>query len=253
MAQSIHLIDTLKRQLRMHGLTYADVASKIGLSESSVKRLLSRKEMTLARLEQLCGLLGLEVSDLARLATEQESTVRHLTDAQERELVSDSTLLLVAVCVINHWSAARILATYRLTEAECIQYLLKLDKLGLIDLMPGNRVRLRVARDFSWLPGGPIEHFFQQRVRDDFLNTRFDQPGEQLLFVHGMLTPDANARLQQRMRKLAQEFAELHQESTHVPETSRFGSSLLLAIRSWELSAFEALRREPDLRHFPGA
>ncbi|WP_137936006.1 helix-turn-helix transcriptional regulator [Chitinivorax sp. B] len=253
MAQSNHLIDTLKRQLRAYGLTYADVAQRINLSESSVKRLLSRKEMTLTRLEELCGLLDMELSDLARLATEHEATVRHLTAAQEKELVSDSTLLLVAVCIINHWTASRIVATYRLTEAECIQHMLRLDRLGLIDLMPGNRVRLKVARDFSWLPSGPIEYFFRQRVRDDFLNTKFDQSGEQLLFVHGMLTPEANAKLQQRMRRLAQEFAELHQESTDAPESTRFGSSLLLAIRSWELSAFEALRREPDPRRFPGA
>jgi hypothetical protein len=42
-----------------------------------------------------------------------------------------------------------------------LKRLLLLDKMGLIELRPGNRVRSKVARDFDWLPDGPIGHFFR--------------------------------------------------------------------------------------------
>lgn len=71
-----------------------------------------------------------------------------LSEAQEKELVSDEKLLLVAVC-LNQWEIADIVRAYRLSEAECIQCLVKLDRLRLITLLPGNRIRLNVARDFA--------------------------------------------------------------------------------------------------------
>jgi transcriptional regulator with XRE-family HTH domain len=39
MSQSKLIIDTLKQELRKQGLTYKQVAGRLGLSEASVKRL----------------------------------------------------------------------------------------------------------------------------------------------------------------------------------------------------------------------
>jgi hypothetical protein len=39
----------------------------------------------------------------------------------------------------------------------------------ILDLLPGNRVRLNVARDFDWLPDGPFHRFFRAQGQDDFL------------------------------------------------------------------------------------
>jgi hypothetical protein len=71
-------------------------------------------------------------------------------------LIADNKLLLVAVCAVIHWSLADITSTYRPTQAEGLKRLLLLDRMGVIALMPGDRIRLRVARDFDWRPGGPI-------------------------------------------------------------------------------------------------
>ena len=109
-----------------------------------------------------------------------------LTVLQERELISDILLLLVAVCAFNHWSIADIVANYRLSEAYCLRYLLRLDRMGVLTLLPGNRIRLRIARDFDWLPNGPISQFFREENVDDFLSHRFHQDHESMSFVHGV-------------------------------------------------------------------
>jgi hypothetical protein len=56
-----------------------------------------------------------------------------------------------------------LVETYRFTKAECLRKLLKLDRLGLVSLLPGDRMRLNVARDVDWLPGGPIQRFFRKQ------------------------------------------------------------------------------------------
>ena len=48
MAQTSELIKTLKKALKAHGKTYADVSRQLGLSEASVKRLFSRENLSLA-------------------------------------------------------------------------------------------------------------------------------------------------------------------------------------------------------------
>jgi transcriptional regulator with XRE-family HTH domain len=243
MSEISQLLTTIKRQLKMQGKTYRDVAAALNLSEASVKRLLTSDTLGVDRLVQVSNMLGFTLAELAQEAAVTESRLRVLTPDQEKELVSDTKLMVVAVCALNHWTMADILAVYRLTEAECLQKLLHLDRLHLIALMPGNRIRLNVARDFDWLPDGPIRSYFHTDGLDDFLGSRFERPDEALTFTHAMLTESALARMQAELRQLRGRFAELHEESLASPLPKRRGSGLLLALREWEPTGFTALRR----------
>ena len=63
MSESYTLIKELKRQLKLAGLHYADVAQHLDLSEGSVKRLLAEgQHISLERLERICQLIGLEMA-----------------------------------------------------------------------------------------------------------------------------------------------------------------------------------------------
>jgi hypothetical protein len=243
MSEISQLLTTIKRQLKLQGKTYRDVAASLQLSEASVKRLLTSDTLGVDRLVEISNMLGFTLAELAQEAAVTETRLRTLTETQEKELVSDTRLLLVAVCALNHWTLQDMLAVYKLNEAECLQKLLHLDRLHLIALMPGNRIRLNVARDFDWLPEGPIRRYFRTEGLNDFLDSGFDRPEQSLAFTHGMLTESALARMQAELRQLRARFAELHQESLASPLPKRRGSGLLLALREWEPAAFTALRR----------
>jgi len=245
MSQATQLVSALKRVLKARGLRYAQVATHLGLSEASVKRHFSQQRFTLDMLESICGLCELELTELVREAEREQPRLTCLTEKQEGELVASPTLLLLAVCVLNHWTFEQIVATYDVTAAACVQGLLRLDRLGLIRLLPENKVRLKVARDFSWLPDGPIHRYFRSQVQADFLNAPFSQPNEMLRFHHAMLSRPAAARLNARIERLLQELAELHEDCIDHPAGERQGVSLLVATRSWEPVAFEHMRRKP--------
>jgi transcriptional regulator with XRE-family HTH domain len=243
MTEVTQLLGTLKRQLKLQGKTYRDVAATLGLSEPSVKRLFSSGQFSVERLIEVCNLLGFTLAELAQEAVAGESRLRTLTAAQEKELISDPLLLLVAVCALNHWSMKDMLGAYCLSEAECLQRLLRLDRLNLISLLPGNRIRLNVARDFDWLVEGPIRQYFREEGLVDFLDSRFARADESLTFSHSMLTDTAIDKMQAELRRLRLTFAELHEESLASPLAKRRGSGLLLAMREWEPAGFTKLRR----------
>ena len=55
MPQTAALVDALKRELRTRKLTYAQVATHLAMSEASVKRMFSRNEFTLERIDAICA------------------------------------------------------------------------------------------------------------------------------------------------------------------------------------------------------
>jgi len=243
MATSSGLVDVLKRELRTRGVTYAQVARKLGLSEASVKRMFSRKNFSLKRLDEVCQIASSEFSDLARALYQQESLISQLTQEQEQEIVSNRKLFLVAVCVLNHVGFDQITATYDVSMAECVQLLARLDRLGFIQLQPNNRIKLLVSRNFSWLPDGPIQRFFNQQAHGEYFRSRFDRPDEFMVVVNGMLSRNSSAAVVTRLKRLAREFSDLHGDDVKLPLGERSAMSLLVAIRHWELAAFAELRR----------
>jgi transcriptional regulator with XRE-family HTH domain len=250
MRQTEQLVDTLKAELKRQRRTYADVAAVLGLSEASVKRLFSRSSFSLKRLERLCDWLGMDLVELVRRMQAARARVSVLSETQERELVSDLRLLLVTVCLLNRWEFDDIVATYQLTEAQIIACMGRLDRMGLIELLPGNRSRLLVARDFAWIVNGPIQQFFASQVQDEFFDCRFDGPGEVRLVVNGMLSAASNAELIQRIHRLGADFHDLHRGDEHRPVSQRHGTTLVMAMRPWEVSIFASLRRAPNRKHF---
>lgn len=243
MTEAHQLIATIKKQLKSQGMTYRDVARALKLSEPSVKRLFASGRFTVDRLVQLSNLLGYTLAELSKEAQAGQPRLRTLTEKQEREVVSDPRLLVVAVCALNQWTLDEIVATYKVSKAEGIKYLLRLDQLRIIDLLPGNRIRINVARDFDWLPSGPIRQYFLSKGLGDFLKSNFAAEDETMVFANGMYTGQALAQIQDELRRLRKKFAELHEESLAAPLSKRSGTGLLLAMRAWEPVEFAKLRR----------
>jgi transcriptional regulator with XRE-family HTH domain len=244
MAHTDTLIETLKQALKANGLTYADIARSLNWSEASVKRWFANGNMTVQRLEAICELIGMEMIDLVRMLDENRHRVSHLTLEQEKELVADTRLLLVALCVNGHWRFEDIIRHYDIPETKCIHLLAHLDKLKLIELLPNNRIRLLVAQDFCWLPNGPIERFFEQQVQDEFLHAGFHGNSDLRMYLNGSLSASSIELMQRTLKGLAAEFNELRNADAALPLEERQIMGMVLAIRHWELSIFRSLRRK---------
>jgi DNA-binding Xre family transcriptional regulator len=238
------MLSCVKKALKQRGISYAQVAVHLQLTEASVKRLFSQKQFTMQRLEQVCQLMQLELADLLQLMSEQQQQVQQLSYEQEEEITRDLTLLLVAVSVLNRWSMQDILDWYQLSEHECIRKLAQLDRLKLIELLPNNKIRLRVSANFSWREGGPIQRFFQQKIAQEFFQARFNSKAECLLVLNGMLSAAGNDEFQRKLRRLASEFNELNRQEASLPLAQRNGVSIVLAMRDWRFGLFKPLLKK---------
>jgi transcriptional regulator with XRE-family HTH domain len=250
MAQTPALIGALKQVLKSRSVTYAEMARRLGMSEASVKRAFAKQRFTLDRLDRICGVLGIEITDLAKMVEHEAERVTELTLEQEREIVADPKLMLVAVHALNHWTLEEIVERYTISKTECVRLLARLDRLRIIDLLPNNRIRVVVGRNFSWRPDGPFQRHFRDQLEANFFASRFDGRGEHLAFVSGMLSRNSNAAIQQHMRRLEAEFTELHNQDATLPLDERFGTSLLIAMRPWMPEIFKKMQRKPAQKAF---
>lgn len=238
MSQTNNLINALKKTLKSHGKTYSDVADALDLSTASVKRLFSEQTLSLKRLDTICAMMDMEVTDLLQQIAEEGWQLKQLSEAQEKEIASDMALLLVTVAVVNHLSLEELLTVFTINEHVVIQKLAWLDRQGLIELLPKNKIKLKVSGNFAWRPDGPIQRFFQQKVSAEYFSTRFTDVGERLLVLNGMLTDSALDQFQRRLERLAQDFEELVSEDRHQPIDKRQGQTVVLAVRPWRFGVF---------------
>lgn len=242
-ATAATLVEILKSELRSAGMPYRELAKRLKMSESNVKRMFSVGDMTLSRVEEICVAIGIHPHDVYLQVTQLRPAVDTLTLAQEKALVADLRLLLVAICCIGQWSAAQIVDKYHISEAECIKLMVKLDKLGLIELKPGNRYRMRVSQTFHWRADGPVRAFLRQVVLPDYFSGTFDANGEVIFCVPAQLTSSSAAEMVDKIRRLCGELARLHGDDQRIPNAETDGFTLVVGFRSWELAAFEKMRR----------
>jgi len=253
MAHSSALVDSIKRELRARNITYSRVAKHMRLSEATVKRLFSQQNFTLERVDQICELMGMEFSDLARAVPARPTAISRLTYEQETEFVANPRLMLLALLALNYWKFEEITARYDLSDAECIKLLARLDKLKFIELLPNNRYRLLVSQAFSWIPDGPIQRFFKAQASRDFLDSRFDQEEEFFVLSNGALSDGSVVGLLNRLRQAASDFADMRANDSAIPAADRIGITLLLAARRWEPGFLAKFRRPRDASSPPRA
>jgi hypothetical protein len=148
---------------------------------------------------------------------------------------------------MSQWTAEQIVATYRLTEAECVVYLTRLDKLGIIELRAGNRYRLELAKTFRWRPDGPVMRYFRSQVVGDYFQGGFDGEGELLMLVHGSIGRSLATLFNERLQRVAQDFAQQHLADQKLPPDQKRPYTLLVGMRSWLFAAFRDFKRVPDV------
>jgi len=243
-SECAQIIDALKRHLKTRGLTYRELAKRVGLSEASIKRVFAEETFTLQRLEKICAAIGMTVAELMRAVSDSpESRSTLLSFEQEQMLASNPHLLACFYLLLNGRSSAELMTRLELNERELRSLYVKLDTAKLVELLPRLKTRLRVGPIVTWRTDGPVHRLYEAQVKAEFLRADFSGAREALHFRSAELS-DASARiLNRKLEQLAQEFAEYAALDVSLPAKEKQSVAMLLAFRPWVFSMFGGLRR----------
>jgi lambda repressor-like predicted transcriptional regulator len=233
------IVANVKAALRTRGVTYAELARRIGLSETSVKRVLSRGTLSLRRLEQICEAIGTSVPEVAQLmsgAGVERGEMLGLE--QEKALAADPKLFACYHLVANGRSNREIEADMQASPRAVQQWLARLKALDLVAPPSKIRARARATVAVKWRTDGPVRRMYEREVRGEFLHSLFGAQREALHFRCAELSEASCRILQRRLDRLVAEFRDLADLDSALPSAEKRNVGFLLAMRPWVFSRF---------------
>lgn len=240
MRESQLIIDELKKVLKARGVTYLDLATKLKVSESTIKRTLTSQKITLDRLEEICRAADLSLFELTSMIKRPVKETRHVyTLKQEQFLAKNPRFLAYFDLLIRHGSVAKVKKIRpQVTDKNRKMYLKKLDELGLIEWHPGDKIKFPVGRDVAWTPDGPLRRTFLKWAKEDFVNGQFIQEYDHFSFSVAELTEPSIAKIKIRLKELGEEVTHLARvDKNSRSKTENF--AVMLGSRPWTFSILE--------------
>jgi transcriptional regulator with XRE-family HTH domain len=226
------LKNILKQQIRLRGLRYKDVAEQMGVSVMTVKRYLNSDRLSIEAVEDIAACVGLSLIELAEIAkAEDEREALDLELQQETALASDNALALMRLMLYSGMTVTEIMSEYEVDEPTVVSLLTRLDRLKLIELLPGNRVRIRGARHVEWKPGGPIRRTIEHNIRSHFVMMDFANTEEFFGYESVRLSKSSLKQLEEHMRQLIRQIRILHRVDQSLKGSEKQWYTLLVAQR----------------------
>jgi transcriptional regulator with XRE-family HTH domain len=241
--QSKLVLETLKRYLGHTGVTYRELARRLGQSEANIKRIFSQYSISLEALEAICEAVGIELLDLTRMSRPLEERAECFTRVQEEALAADPKLFAFLYLLLSDMPVARIRARYEYSEKDCRKSLLKLDKLGVIRLYEGDRAQVLVSRNIRWITNGPLNRLYEKEISQEFTDSHFSGANERRRFLNARLSKHSLQALSRRLDRLIAEFVELAEIDKVSAAEDSVPIWLIVAYRPWKFTLIDRYRR----------
>lgn len=244
MSQIDQFLNALKRGLKSKNIIYKDLAQSLNLSESSVKRILSDKSISLERIEEICRATDISFAEICKNANFEEGPLgQTLSKEQERVLADNPRLLHYFIMLNDGLSPQRIEKDYEISSNESKKYLLQLDKINLIELHPRDRVKLKTkSQALRFRRDGAVGKTLFAQTKNSFLYYDFEEEHDYIRFANNTFSHNSLAKFKKKFDKLV---AEIQEEARLLGEDEENSQEvgILLAMRPWKYSSLDAIKK----------
>ncbi len=206
-----YLILNIKKIMKNRQITYRDLALKMKVSESGLKKTFQAKDASFAKLNQICGILGVRLVDVLHMESHWAPDVLTFTPQQEEFLLDDEQALDVFFLIAyDGLSLAETQEKLELDRSTITKIVRKLDRLGLVEWMPSDEVRFPRDGIVLWEDKGElVEHVkrtWSVETLLDCVNTAAEKPKNSFHMKYLKLSEQSHAELQDAVRSLFEEY-----------------------------------------------
>ncbi|MCM2278472.1 MAG: helix-turn-helix transcriptional regulator [Oligoflexia bacterium] len=200
----------LKSALKKNKIHYRDLARKIGMSESGLKKLFIAEDCSFNRLVQICNAIDVSLADvLASLKQMSAKEVRFSQEQQEYFVQHPECFYYFWKLVYERVTVEEIQRQFGLSEVDTFRYLKKLDELKLIQLHENNRAKIPKVQLVRWVGTGPLMRKIRKEWSAELVNDTVDsEVGDLQHFSlrYYQLTPESYQDLLHSIQELDTEF-----------------------------------------------
>lgn len=235
------IFEVLKTTLKARRITYADLAARLALSEPTVKRIFAERDCKLSRMVQICEALGLSLDDVIAQAGRIDVRPISLGDRVEAQLAEDRPAFHLFILLRDGMTAAAVQRHFGLEDAALFALGRRLEKLGLVEVMPGGRIRLLEKRPVRFRRDGPLHQALMRLnmafLRDVFL--RRDTEDAAFLTLSRRISEATARHVMARLQEVRRELSDLaRKDQLTLPDAALHSYKLSIA---WAPVAFADL------------
>jgi transcriptional regulator with XRE-family HTH domain len=214
------LLRSLRLHLRRQGWTARRLAEHFFIGEATAKRWLAGRGLTLERLDALAALVGLSLAELARQAERPlAGLAQELTLAQEKALSTDIFLSFLFMTILGGNSPDEVAQDFNVLAYDLDAALVRLERLALIDRLPGGRVRPLIDRAVVWRKT-PMRALFEVHMKPQFL--AMDFAAQDTVYASEVMKLSARGaallgEMIEKHRRDVQALAQSDRDESHLP------------------------------------
>jgi transcriptional regulator with XRE-family HTH domain len=164
MIESKVILNILRDHAKVSGLTQAELSAKLGISLPTLKRWFSGKGISLNQVMELMGVIGVDFQDLSELVSSQSKKTFFYTLKQESYFTKNPHYLAYFDHLLTGKTPQLIEKKYKLNRTSTTKYLSKLERLGLIEVYPGDKSKLKVDGEPIWRKNGALSSMFKDNA-----------------------------------------------------------------------------------------
>lgn len=245
----IRLQAIIKKLMRDRGLRYSDLAAHLGVSLATVKRYLTRPDISVEQLSSVSKWLGLGLRELVNITYDEKPSASVVSEEQEEFLALNSNYCAYLGALMEGFAPHEIAKRHGLNAHSTRKYLRGLEQAHLIEVGAGGRVRLLVDRflNVSALP--KLRQVFYSHLLDvahEHFKKKVSAPDDALLkLVLLRLSHTTYERMAAELRALYDKYLVAHTYETRLERPDALVDvTLILLADTWVHGSFKAVIRD---------
>jgi DNA-binding Xre family transcriptional regulator len=174
------IFNALKSIIKKRNLNYKLVAESISMSESALKRLMANEDCSLKKLDQICRSINISIAELVEYSEYNGYKELTLNSKQEELFLKKPECYHFFDKLVEYnYDWKKLAKDFNLTKKSCLMILLKLDKVGLLSLEPGDNVReiqkissINISAKLAKVVAWKIDDDFYKYAQSEFLKKK---------------------------------------------------------------------------------
>ncbi len=155
---------TLKTLMKSKKATYETMAKALKTSPATIKRRLNGGDLTLQQLRELASALEVSFYEIIELSKYVKREPHLFTHEQEKLLASEFIVKMLFRHILTGASFAQIKSQLNISEKDLRKYARDLEKVGLAQLLPGDRFVSLIHYPVRWQPNGALHKTYSEMV-----------------------------------------------------------------------------------------
>lgn len=175
----------IKKRLKMKKWNYQKLADKLDVSEATVKRWLSQSDISVSRLSQIGKALDFSLLEINQAEFTGSAQFTYYNLVQENFLSRNPIAFYIFIKLAFGFSIKQIMSLTGMSEHELRQQLVELEKLKLLELWPGDKIRIKLRGPYRIRSESPFAKKINQQLKEVILrhfDRKFDDRVESPVF-----------------------------------------------------------------------